>query len=482
MLSTRLKKIKNNKFLIAIIIIAILLRFVGLWPNTINADEAYVQTKSWDVILNVVKFHDINPHTFKYGSLMFYLQALIAVPTIIGNYFLNMAHLLPKFDPKWLDFSYYFDEATRKYANTLVAHGRAETAFFGVATVVVVYFLAKKLFNKRVGLLSAFLFAIAPLHVRDSHYITTDILSLFAIMLALLCMAYLMDTKKWKWFILSGITLGISATIRYFPLALLAYPIAILFSFEKKWVWFLKVMVSGIFIFVGVFLGMPFFFLDPKGPALFMEDMQKYVLPWYSTSISTYIFSTIISLTSHGKAAMPDIKMLYSTPRIIRPIHANWLFFNGIDILPTLTGLAGMVILLFKSLRKFLFLMVIPVVNFIYISAFIPAYYERLVIPLIPFMAIFAGVFIDFIFVKFEKSFNKKRVVIILALFVLLVAFLPLTKSFSSSIACGEDSIQTQSVDWILKHNIPQVARIGYLTPVSTPPVTYAVWKDLEPQ
>ncbi len=494
MLSTRLVKLKRllkkiisslseNKPLVAVVVIATLLRFVGLWPNTNNADEAYIQTKSWDMVHNFVKFGDVNPHTFKYGSIMFYLQALGAFPVLAATYLAEAINSMisSSFTAKILDFSLFYNEAIRKYGILLVAIGRAETALIGVLSVIVLYFIAKKLFNKRVGLISSLLFAIAPLHVRDSHYITTDILSVFTILVSLLCLTYLMETKKWKWFILSGISLGISATIRYFPLALLAYPIAIIFSFERKREWFLKVIISAFFVFVGVFLGVPYLFIDPNGPALLMEDMQKYVLPWYSTSISNYIFSIIMSFISHGKSALPDIKMLYSAPKTFRPVHASWLFFNGIGIFPTLFGLAGIALVLFKSIRKFLFLLIIPLVNFIYISQFIPVYYERLVIPLIPFMAIFAAVFIDFIF-KFSKKHLKNQTAnVVLATLIFLAVLLPFVKSASASLACSEKSIQNQSVEWVMKNNIPDSARIGYLTMVSVPPRNYAAWMTLEP-
>ncbi len=468
--------VKQNKILLVIILLALLLRFVGLMPNTINADESYVQTHSWDLVLNLIKHGDPNPHTFKYGSLMFYFQAIAAFPILITTYFLEILNtsLSSSFTAKALDFGLFYDEAIRKYSQELVSVGRAETAFFGVITVVVLYLLAKKLFNKNIGLLSAFFLAITPLHVRDSHYITTDILSILAVLIALLSLVYMMDTKSWKWFILSGITLGISATIRYYPIAFLAYPFALLFSFTKNREWFYKVFVSVSFVIFGIFIGMPYLFLDPNGPTLMMQDLQKYALPWYNTSISNYIFSLISSLSSGGKTPMPEISMLYTAPSSFRPVHASWIFFNSFGIIPTIASLIAIPILAFKSFKKFLLLIIIPLFNFIYISSFIPASYERLTIPTLPFLAIFAAYFINFIY----KITNKKIVFFGL---LFLTAMLPLYKSTAASFACGQKSIQIQSAEWV-GENISSGAKIGYLTMVSVPSsINYGAWLALEP-
>ncbi len=61
---------------------------------------------------------------------------------------------------------------------------RALSALLGVATVVVVYALGSELFDTQTGLLSAFLFALAPLHVWYSQearmYVMVTLLSLMA--------------------------------------------------------------------------------------------------------------------------------------------------------------------------------------------------------------------------------------------------------------------------------------------------------------
>ncbi|QQG47082.1 MAG: glycosyltransferase family 39 protein [Candidatus Woesebacteria bacterium] len=473
--------IKKNKILFLVILIAIILRFVGLMPNILHADESYVQDHSWDLVKNFIVSRDINPHTFKYGTLMFYFQTIGAFPVLVGTYLLEIANTLVSstFTAKWLRFDLFYGEAIRKYVIPLVTVGRAETAFFGVASVIVVYLIGKKMFNKRVGIISALFLAIAPLHTRDSHYITTDVLSVLTILLAFLSFLYLYKTKKLKWFITSGILMGISVTVRYYPIAIFAYLSAILYSFEKQKKWFRNILISFFFVLVGVFIGLPFLFLDSQGPKLFISDLQKYALPWYSTPITNYIFSIFVSIISKGKESLPSIHLLYSMPHSFRPVHASWIFFNAYGILPTILAIFAMFTLAIKSFKKFILLASIPLINFFYISYLIPATYERLIIPTLPFLAIFTAICLENLYLFLKEHWSKKTTKIAFLVSILLVSILPFSKALEASITCSQETIQNQSYDWVNK-SIPENVNIGYLTMVSIPPKKFG-WVALEP-
>lgn len=464
--------ISKDKILILILILAFLLRFIGLLPNIDHPDEGYVQIKSWDLVKNVITKNDFNPHTFKYGSLFFYYQSLTAFPILYTNYFLSNTNVLlsSSFTSKALDFSLFHEEAVRKFSDALTWAGRAEVALLGFLSVLLLYLIGKKLFNGEVGLLAAFFLAISPLHVRDSHYITTDIPLIFFILLSFYFLILIWQEKKLKWFILSGLFLGLGSTVRYFPIAYLAYPVALFLSFEKKKAWFFKVFLSVVFIMLGIFLGIPFLFLDPHGPSLFIGDMEKYVLPWYSTSITNFVFSI-------GKSNLPLSSLL---PHFFRPFYFAQFFFFGLGPLLSLTSLLGIVAVFLISKKKLLFLLIIPAITFIYISSYIPSSYERLVIPIIPFMAIFAAFFTHLLLEKFRKLNPKRKVFIIGGVFLILV-LQPLVISLTSVASCSRETVQKQSSKWI-DQNIGDQAKIGYVTLISFPSTRiFADYVPLEP-
>src|SRR5438128_750930 len=53
--------------------------------------------------------------------------------------------------------------------------GRAISATIGTATILVVFAVARRISNWRSGLLAAALTAFGVLHVRESHFFTTDV-------------------------------------------------------------------------------------------------------------------------------------------------------------------------------------------------------------------------------------------------------------------------------------------------------------------
>lgn len=76
---------------------------------------------------------------------------------------------------------------------------RLPSVILGVATVVLTYLLGKALFNKKVGLLSAFLLAIAPLHVYYSQEARMYVFAAFAVTLSFYFLHILVLNKKRGW-------------------------------------------------------------------------------------------------------------------------------------------------------------------------------------------------------------------------------------------------------------------------------------------
>ncbi|MEE9284411.1 MAG: hypothetical protein V3V35_01645, partial [Dehalococcoidia bacterium] len=92
---------------------------------------------------------DLNPAWFPYGSLPLYLLKLTG-------------YLAPPFlDNPGLD--------------KLAIMGRAISAILDVVTVLFVYIVASRLFNRWAGLLGASFIALSALHIQQSHFFVTDI-------------------------------------------------------------------------------------------------------------------------------------------------------------------------------------------------------------------------------------------------------------------------------------------------------------------
>ncbi len=472
----------SNKLLSIILFIALFVRILGLYPNFINhPDEGWVQTYSGKLFYNIITKGDFNPYTYKYGSFIFYLAAIPYFPITSVSYLAERVQdaILP-FSTSYSmpSFIEYLTRVGYSQHQTLIFWSqRALVALLGAASVIILYLIAKKLFNKPIALLAAFSFAVFPFHVRDSHYVATDVPATFFILLAVLFMVNLSKTSKLKWYFLSGFMIGLSTAVRYFPVALFVYPIAILLDKQKNKMWLLKIILGFIAMPIGIFVGLPYLFLNPQSHIIFQQDMEKWVLPWYSTTISTYVSSLVSFVLSNGQGILPNITTLI--PNTFSPYYARFIFFSGLGQISTIASLIGLAIILLKFPKQFIFLSIIPFITFIYISFYMHAQYERLAIPITPFLSLYIGVFI-YTFWSWIKQLNAVKAKVIFGIVCFSVFYYPFTQSFSSSWACGQKTVYQQSQEWIAD-NMPDNPKVAYKTYISFPSKPFDKLTEIKP-
>ena len=92
--------------------------------------------------------------------------------------------------------------------------GRAVTAILGTATVWIVYRAAMR-WGARTALLAAVMIAVMPLHVRESHYVLTDVPVTFFVMLTFL-LSLRAHERSTAWsFALAGAAAGLAGATKY---------------------------------------------------------------------------------------------------------------------------------------------------------------------------------------------------------------------------------------------------------------------------
>lgn len=104
--------------------------------------------------------------------------------------------------------------------------GRLVTALLGTATIVVIFALGRRLFGSRAGLIAAHFYALAPLAVVHSHFLTVDVPATFFVALALLAAARLLDLPTWREYALAAIWSGLAAATKYNAGLVLVAPVA----------------------------------------------------------------------------------------------------------------------------------------------------------------------------------------------------------------------------------------------------------------
>jgi hypothetical protein len=167
----RLAAHRTSICLIAITALALLLRVAGLQyglPAVYNPDEASIMARA----LTFAK-GTLNPGNFLYPTFYFYVLF-----GWVGAY-LGAVWLSGGVSSVTALQQLYFTDPTGIYTA-----GRLLGAVCGTLGVLAVFRLGQRLFDVRVGLGAALLLAVAPLAVRDSHYVKHDIPATLAIVLA----------------------------------------------------------------------------------------------------------------------------------------------------------------------------------------------------------------------------------------------------------------------------------------------------------
>jgi 4-amino-4-deoxy-L-arabinose transferase-like glycosyltransferase len=175
---------------------AALLRFWALphgVPFSVQVDEPEVLLRA----VRMMKTGDLNPHFFDYPTLYMYLQTLVATARFLAGAMRG----------EWASLAQAPPEA-------FYVWGRALTAIMGTATVWILYRVGMR-WDRRTALLSAVMFAVMPLHVRESHFVLTDVPVTFFVMLALLLSLRAHERGTAAAFAFAGVAAGLAAATKY---------------------------------------------------------------------------------------------------------------------------------------------------------------------------------------------------------------------------------------------------------------------------
>jgi 4-amino-4-deoxy-L-arabinose transferase-like glycosyltransferase len=123
-------------------------------PHAVGIDEPQIVDRA----LRILNTGDWNPHIFDYPTLVIYGQAMVAIVRFLWG----------ALQGEWASLDAYSIAA-------VYAAGRFVVAAIGVATVWLTYRIGLELSSPRVALFAAAQMAVIPLHVRESHFILTDV-------------------------------------------------------------------------------------------------------------------------------------------------------------------------------------------------------------------------------------------------------------------------------------------------------------------
>jgi hypothetical protein len=286
--------------LVAIVLLAFGLRVWSLnfgLPGVFNMDEKPILDRA----LTFAK-GDPNPHNFLYPTLYLYaLFAWEAVYFIVGR------------TVGWFGSPAEFQNAYFTDGSGHVLAARLLTALFGTATVIAVYWMGSRLYDRAVGLAAALFLAIAPIAVRDAHYVKLDVpVTLFTVLAHAALATIVVDARRARdrgiW-ILAGFFAGLAISTQYYA-AFLAVPFLAVAVVDARrtghWQASARLLLwAGLATVAGFVATSPFFVLEPSTIARDFRELREVDI---DRAVAVALFSslpTYLRILSSGAVGFP---------------------------------------------------------------------------------------------------------------------------------------------------------------------------------
>ncbi len=366
----------------------------------------------------------LNPHFFAYGSFPIYLLSFLGY------------------------LASHIEQQLGGYSGIYVV-GRSMTVMLDTGIVLLVYLVARKIFNKPAGLVAAFFYAIAVFPIQSSHYYTSDVFISFFLLLSFYLLLFYLDRKKLLYLLLSSLFFGIAAASKITSVAFLGVVFIGFFWDSITHVRQLtnKKFVSqaldslGYFLIFVLFATVIFCILEPYA----LIDFQEFVRQ----------LSEQQEMTKDATAFPYTIQYIGKLPYVYE-LSQIFLWGLGIVIAPLCFG--GFIYLCYttfvqrartKELRNRFLLLFYFLLFFLILGSFAVGW-MRYMLLLYPLLCIFGGYFVVQIGQLVSKRFSVKIVVT-----VGVVAFLGCiswTVIFMS--IYSQDHTRVEASKWIHK-NIP---------------------------
>lgn len=380
--------IKKNWVVISVLFVALIIRVVGVYPGfTVDHPD---EPSSYIAAINMF-YNFLMPGRFDYPAGMPLLHLLIywifIFPFVFFKIFFPHPNMVLALFSLGFDFFSQFKEAIFGVSSLNALYwSRYIAAIIGTGSVILVYLTAKKLFGKSTGIFAAFFLAFNFRHVLASHFALPDIHSSFFNILTLYASVLLLEKNTRGRYIFAGVAAALAVSMKYQPLAYLPFfTVHVLWAFKNKNLWYLFYkdfivgMVASFIAFVAV-------------------------NPYYLFNIQEAISQNNRDYVRYGMGQL-----------WLRAYQFFYLFHWGIGKLPSIAIVLGIILMLFKSFRKFLIVFSF-VSAFLFVTTYYSSAYPRNFTAVMPFLMIFAGFFMDVLYQKLRKINIKLGIVLITAI------------------------------------------------------------------
>ena len=404
------KKFHTSLYFLALICLAGIFRFYNLnWDlgNYFHPDERNIA----NAVSQIKFFSQLNPHFFAYGGFPIYLYRLAG----------DLLSFTTK-DMAWVV----------NWGNINIV-GRFFSALFSTLTIIPLYFLAKRIADKKTAFLAITLYTFTVTSIQTAHYaVTESLLTLVGVSLCLFSILLLQKTS-WLLTLILGVIFGVGLASKTSAMIFIVMPILAYLLIALRGRHELKRVILQLIFFLIVSSAIftifsPYTFLDF---GKFMESMQ------YESGVATGSLPVVYTL-----------QFDHTIPYLFQMKNFFWQI--GLD---AIFCIFGYIFVLFTTIkkrdRKLLVFCILPLIYFLYVGAW-HTKFIRYMVPIIPFLLIASAILLMKIKSKFKLLGNILIWGIIAVTIIWALAFFSIYLKPQTRISASE---------WVY-HNIPYGARI----------------------
>lgn len=198
---------------------------------------------------------------FHWGTLQYYLVELS----------LLAAERLGLISNPWRESFLGFHPV--EYTRVFVA-GRAVSAILGSCSILAAYAIGNRLYGRSTAIVSALMLSLLPLHVVNSHYLTSDVTMVFFLLLAFWGLIASVENPTWKLHGLAGLAAGLAIAAKYNASSLLVA--AMIMHLVKPWGGWKRKGWFYVGAALGFLIGEPYALFYRQG---FWESVKPYLQP-----------------------------------------------------------------------------------------------------------------------------------------------------------------------------------------------------------
>jgi 4-amino-4-deoxy-L-arabinose transferase-like glycosyltransferase len=409
----------SRKWLCLIILIALALRLWGIsfgLPSLNDPDEPLFVVSSLTMIVGKT----LNPGWFGHpGTTTIYALAiidlLIVATAMLSGKFSNLAEFT----------TYIYSDPS-----ILFVGGRIFMVVCGIATIILTYALARRMLNERIGLIAAAILTFMPLHVGFSQIIRTDMQAAMFMLLALLSTLRIARDGRWQDYALTGVIIGFAVATKWPSAMIIIAPITVgLIRAREKpealWASFRNIIMMGAVSVIALFVISPYLLID------YQEVIHNLLGEFQGHHVGATGGSFIENTASY----------IFGTLR------------ETFGILGIIISALGM-FLCARMGRLQIAILILPAAAFFIFISLQTLIWDRWLVPLLPFVALFAAIAVDR-----ASGFAKQRFGRVVTAILLGALIVPMIASTYAQTTERLNDTRNQASNWA-RANMPSGSKI----------------------